>query len=89
MKTLICSHNCALTGNNILLFGSEGYGLKTHTEKYTDFSVKININNLADNVIPSKASAIFNIRYNDRHTSTSLRSKISKIIKKTAKKWGL
>ena len=49
--------------------------------------VKININNLADNVIPSKASAIFNIRYNDRHTSTSLRSKISKIIKKTAKKY--
>ena len=49
--------------------------------------VKININNLADNVIPSKASAIFNIRYNDEHTSTSLRSKISKIIKKTAKKY--
>ncbi len=49
--------------------------------------VKININNLADNVIPSKASAIFNIRYNDRHTSESLRSKISKIIKKTAKKY--
>ncbi len=49
--------------------------------------VKIHINNLADNVIPSKASAIFNIRYNDRHTSKSLRSKISKIIKKTAKKY--
>ena len=31
-------------GNNVLLFGSEGHGLNQHTEKYTDFSVKININ---------------------------------------------
>ena len=30
-------------GNNILLFGSEGFGIKKHTKKYTDFFVKINI----------------------------------------------
>ena len=31
-------------GNNILLFGSEGFGMKEHTSKYTDFLVKIDIN---------------------------------------------
>ena len=30
-------------GNNILLFGSEGYGIKQHTKKYTDFSDRIDI----------------------------------------------
>ena len=28
-------------GNNILLFGSEGFGVKKNTEKYSDFLVKI------------------------------------------------
>ena len=32
-------------GNNILLFGSEGFGMHKHTSKYADFSVKIDINN--------------------------------------------
>ena len=32
------------SGNNVLLFGSEGHGLSQHTKKYTDFSVKVNIN---------------------------------------------
>tara|TARA_B000000441_G_scaffold46415_1_gene30659 strand:+ start:22 stop:771 length:750 start_codon:yes stop_codon:yes gene_type:complete len=32
-------------GNNILLFGSEGFGMHKHTSKYADFLVKININN--------------------------------------------
>ena len=27
-------------GNNVLLFGSEGFGIKKHTTKYTDFSCK-------------------------------------------------
>ena len=31
-------------GKNVLLFGSEGYGMKKHTEKYADFLVKIIIN---------------------------------------------
>ena len=31
------------SGNKILLFGSEGYGIKVHTKKYTDFLVKIKI----------------------------------------------
>ena len=33
---------------NILVFGSEGYGMKKHTEKYLDFIVKIEINNKID-----------------------------------------
>ena len=31
-------------GNNILLFGSESYGMHQHTYKYADFIVKIDIN---------------------------------------------
>ena len=46
------------TGNNILLFGSEGYGLKKHTEKYTDFSVKININQNVESLNISNSAAI-------------------------------
>ena len=33
--------NIKWEGNNILLFGSEGYGMKEHTSKYTDYPVKI------------------------------------------------
>tara|TARA_B100000989_G_scaffold278768_1_gene240835 strand:+ start:96 stop:833 length:738 start_codon:yes stop_codon:yes gene_type:complete len=46
------------SGNNILLFGSEGYGLKKHTEKYTDFSVKININEKVESLNISNSAAI-------------------------------
>ena len=46
------------TGNNILLFGSEGHGLKKHTEKYTDFSVKININKNVESLNISNSAAI-------------------------------
>ena len=35
--------NVNWSGNNILLFGSEGFGIKKHTEKYADYKVKINI----------------------------------------------
>jgi len=43
---------------------------------------KINIDNSADNVIPGLAHAKFNIRFNNKHTSTSIKKKIDKIIKK-------
>ena len=45
-------------GNNILLFGSEGFGVKKHTEKYTDFLVKIKINNDIDSLNISNSAAI-------------------------------
>jgi len=43
---------------------------------------KINIDNSADNVIPGLANAKFNIRFNNKHTSSSIKKKIDKIIKK-------
>ena len=48
---------------------------------------RINIDNTADNVIPAKASATFNIRYNNIHTHASLKTYLSKIINKHLKKY--
>ena len=45
-------------GNNILLFGSEGFGLHKHTSKYADFLVKININNKVESLNISNSAAI-------------------------------
>ena len=45
-------------GNNILLFGSEGFGMRQHTSKYADFSVKININKEIDSLNISNSAAI-------------------------------
>ena len=47
-------------GNNILLFGSEGFGMHQHTSKYADFLVKININNKIESLnISNSASIVF------------------------------
>ncbi len=46
---------------------------------------KINIDNHADNVIPESAEAVFNIRFNDKHSSGSLKSKLNKIFKAVTK----
>ena len=45
-------------GNNILLFGSEGFGIKKHTEKYADFLVKIEINQKIESLNISNSAAI-------------------------------
>jgi len=45
-------------GNNILLFGSEGFGIKKHTEKYADFLVKIGINQKIESLNISNSAAI-------------------------------
>ena len=47
---------------------------------------KINVDNNADNVIPNSAEATFNIRYNDKHSSSSLKKKLNKIFSKISKK---
>ena len=47
---------------------------------------KINVDNLSENVVPQSASAKFNVRFNSRHKSSSLKKKLSKIINITAKK---
>ena len=46
---------------------------------------KINIDNHADNVIPGSAEAVFNIRFNDKHSSSSLKRKLNKIFKAVCK----
>ncbi len=45
-------------GNNVLLFGSEGFGLNQKTEKYVDFFVKIKISNKIDSLNISNSAAI-------------------------------
>ena len=47
---------------------------------------KININNTADNVIPSLAEATFNIRFNNKHSSNSIKRRLNKIFVKINKK---
>ena len=45
-------------GKNVLLFGSEGFGMREHTGKYADFFVKININKDIESLNISNSAAI-------------------------------
>ena len=45
-------------GKNILLFGSEGFGMKKHTNKYADFFLKIDINKDVESLNISNSAAI-------------------------------
>jgi len=47
---------------------------------------KINIMNSADNVIPKSAEATFNIRFNNKHSSNSIKKRLNKIFRKISKK---
>ena len=45
---------------NVLVFGSEGYGMKKHTEKYIDFFVRINISSKIESLnLSNSASIVF------------------------------
>ena len=47
-------------GKNILLFGSEGFGMREHTGKYADFFVKIDISKNVESLnISNSASIVF------------------------------
>ncbi len=46
----------------------------------------INVDNKAHNVIPARAKTQFNIRYNNHHTSVSLKKKITSIVRSVCKK---
>ena len=48
---------------------------------------KININNTADNIIPATAEATFNIRFNNKHSSNSIKKRLNKIFIKINKKY--
>ena len=45
-------------GNNILVFGSEGFGMHQHTSKYADFLVKIDISERVESLNISNSAAI-------------------------------
>ena len=45
-------------GNNVLLFGSEGFGIRQHTKKYADFLVRIDINKNIESLNISNSAAI-------------------------------
>jgi 23S rRNA (guanosine2251-2'-O)-methyltransferase len=45
-------------GRNVLLFGSEGFGMREHTSKYTDFLVRIDINKDIESLNISNSAAI-------------------------------
>ena len=47
---------------------------------------KINIKNNADNVIPASAQATFNIRFNSKHSSSSIKKRLNTVFKKICKK---
>ena len=47
---------------------------------------KMNVENLSENVVPQSASANFNVRFNSKHKSSSLKKKLNKIINTVAKK---
>ena len=52
--------NIKWDGNNVLVFGSEGYGMRKHTEKYLDFTVKIQINKRVESLnLSNTASIVF------------------------------
>ena len=44
--------------NNVLLFGSEGYGISKHTLNYTDYLVKIKINSKVESLNIANSAAI-------------------------------
>ena len=50
--------NIKWQGKNILLFGSEGSGMRKHTSKYADFLVKIDINKKIESLNISNSAAI-------------------------------
>ncbi len=46
---------------------------------------KINIDNKADNIIPKSADATFNIRFNNKHSSNSIKKRLNKVFDKITK----
>ncbi len=64
-----------------------GFDKGTKNFQPTNLEVtKININNKADNVIPAVAEATFNIRFNNKHSSASIKRRLNKIFNKISKK---
>ena len=60
-------------------------GTKFMPQSNLEFT-KMNVENLSENVVPQSASAKFNVRFNSKHKSYSLKKKLNKIINAVAKK---
>ena len=60
-------------------------GTKFMPQSNLEFT-KMNVENLSENVVPQSASAKFNVRFNSKHKSYSLKKKLNKIINAIAKK---
>ena len=59
------------SGKNVLLFGSEGSGLKYHTKKNSDFLLKIDINKSVESLnISNTTSIIFHHLYQTKNTKS-------------------
>ena len=61
------------------------WGNKNFQPSNLEFT-SINVDNKATNVIPASARAQFNIRFNNLHTSSSLKKKVSTVVKSISKK---
>ena len=47
---------------------------------------KMNVKNLSENVVPQSAEAYFNVRFNSKHKSSSLKKKLNRIISSIVRK---
>ena len=61
------------------------YGTKYMPPSHLEIS-KMNVDNLSENVVPQSADAYFNVRFNSKHKSSSLKKKLNRIISTIAKK---
>ncbi len=60
-------NNIKWEGNKIVLFGSEGKGMREHTSKYSDFIVQIEMNNDIESLnISNSAAIVFNRIFNNK-----------------------
>ena len=68
-------------GNNVLLFGSEGYGLKYQTLKNSDFLLKISINKKIESLnISNSAAVAFHFISNKKKIQNSFMKKLIQYI---------
>jgi len=61
------------------------YGTKYMPPSHLEIS-KMNVDNLSENVVPQSADAYFNVRFNSKYKSSTLKKKLNRIISSMVKK---
>jgi len=61
------------------------YGTKYMPPSHLEIS-KMNVDNLSENVVPQSADAYFNVRFNSKYKSSTLKKKLNRIISSMIKK---